>query len=201
MEAAEGTNIFVLQDRTCRFGDVTFAGATLWTDFELYNDQHRAMIVAGEKMNDFWKIRTSRYQHRFRPPHALACHRQSRAFLEREMRKPRGDGRLVIVTHHAPIPNQAQQLLRDPGTRVSDDAILTAAYRSDLTSLMWPASIDEKNALEPADLWVHGHTHESENVAVGRTRIVSNPKGYGPWMPHVRSWDNPHFDQEFVVEI
>jgi predicted phosphodiesterase len=203
MEAAEGTNVFVLQNRSLRIGDVTFAGATLWTDFELYNNQHRAMVVAGEKMNDYRKIRTGRYQHRFRPPHALARHRRSRAFFETEMRKPRGDGRLVIITHHAPMPDSAcRQPSHDPGVRLSDDEILTAAYRSDLTSLMWPApAIDGGEPLHPADLWIHGHTHESEDMTIGHTRIVSNAKGYGPWMPRERSWDNPHFNPKFVIQI
>jgi len=203
MEAAEGTNIFVLQNRSVQLGNVTFAGATLWTDFGLYNNQHRAMLVAGEKMNDFWKIRTGRYRLRFRPPHALTRHQQSRAFLEGEMRKPRSDGQLVIITHHAPIPDSSsRQPSHDPGVRLSDDEILTAAYRSDLTSLMWPTpAADGRNALHPADLWIHGHTHESENVTIGHTRIVSNAKGYGPWTPKVRSWDNSRFDPQLVIEI
>ena len=38
-------------------------------------------------MNDFKKIRTAKYVERFRPPHALARHRESRAFFESEMRR------------------------------------------------------------------------------------------------------------------
>jgi hypothetical protein len=29
-----------------------------------------------------------------------------------------------------------------------------------------------------ADLWSHGHTHDSFDYTVGRTRVLSNPKGY-----------------------
>lgn len=90
-----------------------------------------------------------------------------------------------------------------PGAKVSDEEILSAAYRSDLTSLMWPAPIANcNNALRPADLWIYGHTHESEDVVIGHTRIVSNAKGYGPWLPgRQRTWDNPKFDPHFVIEI
>ena len=28
------------------------------------------------------------------------------------------------------------------------------------------------------DLWVHGHTHNSLDYALGRTRVVVNPCGY-----------------------
>lgn len=202
MEAAEGTKVFVLQNRWIRLGEVVFAGATLWTDFELFGDVNRAMTVAADNMNDFRKIRVNRYVERFRPPHALARHRESRAFLEAELRNRRGE-KLVVATHHAPMPGRAYRLGHHyPGSRLSDEEVLTAAYRSDLTELMWPAPIaDGKNALRPADLWIHGHTHESEDVTIGHTRIVSNAKGYGPWLPKWRAWDNPRFDPNSVIEI
>lgn len=98
MEVAQGTKVFVLQDRWIRLGQVTFAGATLWTDFALFGDEHRAMRAAADCMNDFKKIRVGRYVERFRPPHALARHKRSRAFLETELRKSRGVGKLVVVT-------------------------------------------------------------------------------------------------------
>jgi Calcineurin-like phosphoesterase len=198
-QAAAGTNVSILQNDTVRIGNVTFAGATLWTDFDLFGDQSRAMRVAGDQMNDFRKIRTAHYADRFRPQHALARHIQSRAFLETEMRKPRG-GPLVVVTHHAPHPGHPSPWHQRK--RLSDEEILTAAYRSDLTSLMWPAPIEAgSNSLWSADLWIYGHTHESEDVTIGCTRVVSNAKGYGPWTPQRRAWDNSHFDPNFVIDI
>jgi predicted phosphodiesterase len=199
--AAAGTNIHVLQHDSLRIGNVTFAGATLWTDFDLFGDQHRAMMVAAQRMNDFRKIRINRYHDRFRPGHALARHLQARAFLEAEMRKPRG-GPLVVVTHHAPIPSRARRLgPYDPGARLSDEEVLTAAYRSALGLLMWPEpGANGRPQLRPADLWIYGHTHESEDTVIGATRVVSNAKGYGPWLPRQRTWDNPRFNPNFVIE-
>ena len=198
-QAAEGSKVFVLQNEAIRLGNVTFAGTTLWTDFNLFGDQRRAMAVAADRMNDFRKIRLSRYQDRFRPQHALARHMESRAFLEGEMRKTR-DGALVAVTHHAPHPGRS--FPRYQRERLSDDQILTAAYRSDLTTLMWPTPIEgTRNSLRPADLWIYGHTHQFEDVTIGSTRVVSNAKGYGPWVPQHRTWDNSRFDPNFVIEI
>jgi predicted phosphodiesterase len=196
-EAAIGTSIFVLQNDRIRLGDVTFAGATTWTDFNLFGDQRRAMAVAADRMNDFRRIRINRYADRFRPRDALARHLQARAFLEIEMRKPRG-GPLVVVTHHAPIPSRTyRQRWHDSGARLSDEEVLDAAYRSDLTALMRPAPVaDDKNALRPADVWIFGHTHESEDALIGHTRVVSNAKGYGN-----RTWDNRHFDPYFTIEV
>lgn len=90
-------------------------------------------------------------------------------------------------THHAPIPSLAHWP-GYPGSQLSDGEVLAAAYRSDLTSLMWPAPIgDGKSALKPADVWIFGHTHETENIVIGATRVVSNGKGYGPWLPKIRT--------------
>jgi Calcineurin-like phosphoesterase len=151
MEAAQGTKVFVLQNRWIQLGDVTFAGATLWTDFSLFGDQRRAMVVAADRMNDYRKIRTARYLERFRPVHALARHRESRAFLEAQMCR---GGPLVVVTHHAPMPGRGYRLAPHyPGTRLSDEEVLTAAYRTDLTELMWPAPIwSGFETRRPADL-------------------------------------------------
>ncbi|MBR0695336.1 metallophosphoesterase [Bradyrhizobium lablabi] len=195
-EAAMGSHISVVQNETVQLGNVVFAGATLWTDFNLFGDQRRAFGVAADRMNDFKKIRMNAYLDRFRPKYALHRHLASRAFLEREMRKARS-GKLVIVTHHAPFFSGA--LLSNTPT---EDEILTAAYRSDLTALMSPARDDGRGALRPADLWVYGHTHESFDALIGATRVVSNSKGYGPWLPsRQQTWDNPNFNPHFVVEI
>lgn len=195
-DAAVGTNVHVLENETVRIGDVTFAGATLWTDFALNGDAHRAMVTAADRMNDYKKIRIAAYQRRFLPHHGLTRHLKSKAFLKAEMRKPRSEGKLAVVTHHAPVPevsHEAGGSGNDPG--------LAPAYRSDLTSLMSPIPDDGRGALRPPDLWVYGHTHESFDAVIGETRVVSNAKGYGPWLPQRRGWDNAHFDPNFVIEV
>jgi predicted phosphodiesterase len=196
MAAAAGTNVHVLENKTLRIGDVVFAGATLWTDFALNGDAHGAMITAGNRMNDFKKIRISNYEQRFLPHHALTRHFKSVAFLRDEMRKPRGDDRLVVVTHHAPVRQMSPE-----AQRPESDRALDPAYRSDLTRLMVSAPDDGRGALRPADLWLYGHTHESFDAVIGDTRVVSNAKGYGPWMPRERTWDNPDFNERFIIEI
>jgi len=193
--AAEGSNVHVLQDQAVEIAGVAFAGATLWTDFELYGDARSAMLVAEELMNDFRRVRVRGYAERFRPQHALARHRASRAFLETEMRRTR-TGPLVVVTHHAPTRGPTER----PAVPTGYD-LLDAAYRSDLTAMMLAAPDDGTGALRPADLWVHGHTHESFDEVVGMTRVVSQAKGYGPWPGREQTWDNPGFDPAFVVHV
>jgi hypothetical protein len=38
-------------------------------------------------------------------------------------------------------------------------------------------------------------------TASRETHVVSNAKGYGPWPPRKRTWDNADFDPNFIVEI
>jgi hypothetical protein len=44
-EAADGSQIFILERSSIRLGDVSFVGATTWTDFALFGDPDRAMRV------------------------------------------------------------------------------------------------------------------------------------------------------------
>ena len=61
---------------------------------------------------------------------------------------------------------------------------MNGAFVSDLSEVI--------ERREP-DLWVHGHVHDSFDYQVGRTRVVSNPKGY--------EHENPSFVPGLVVEV
>ncbi len=56
-QAAVGTSIHILQNDAILIDHVLFAGATLWTDFELFGNRDHAMKRASEVMNDYRKIR------------------------------------------------------------------------------------------------------------------------------------------------
>jgi predicted phosphodiesterase len=195
--AAAGSRVIVMQDDVVTIGTTTFVAATFWTDFELFGDADRAMRVAGDKMNDYKKIRQDMYRRKLRPADTRARHFRSRALFEAQMRKSRV-GPLVAISHHAPFPGAAVAALQSRD--LSSDEILTAAYRSDLTRLMMPAPDDGRGPLVPADLWVFGHTHETVDEKIGSTRVVSCAKGYGPWRAG-ESWENQDFDPKFVIEI
>lgn len=179
--AAAGTRIHVLQNDTITIEGITFVGATLWTDFDLFGNPDHAMAVAGESMNDYRKIRKRNYELRLRPKDTVKRHIESRNFIVRELRKP---GRHVVVTHHGPVPEAAQ--------RGFESDINSAAYVSDLRPLI------EEIAPE---LWIYGHTHESRDFMVDSTRVVSNAKGYGPWLPRETICDNASFDPTLIIEI
>ena len=46
-------------------------------------------------------------------------------------------------------------------------------------------------------LWLHGHTHDSFDYRIARTRIVANPRGYAP--NGLR--ENERFDVALVVSV
>jgi predicted phosphodiesterase len=78
---------------------------------------------------------------------------------------------------------------RAPGT---ENDIITAAYVN---------SNDFADIVTSFDLYVYGHTHETRDFMFKNTRVVSNGKGYGPWLPRDPTWDNANFDPSFIIEI
>lgn len=155
--AASIPDVHFLENRAVALDGVTFLGATLWSDFG--GADPRLMKKAPTMMTDYAVIADAAGpQHRLTPERILAEHRQSLAFLDRELRA-RDPARTVVVTHHAPS-------LRSSGCKGEDWDRL---YGSDLDALIEQCG--------PA-LWIHGHVHESFEYAIGRTTVACNPRGY-----------------------
>jgi 3',5'-cyclic AMP phosphodiesterase CpdA len=162
-EAAAGIeNFHFLENDEVKIGDVVFAGATLWTDFELMG--HRPFVVSYCEltMNDYYEIALARKPRRvrLRVPHTVKFHRESRRFIENFLDRHDGSP-TVVVTHHAPSRYSI-------APRFEND-ISSAAFASDLAAL-----IIERG---PA-LWVHGHVHDLFDYTLGKTRVLCNPRGY-----------------------
>ncbi len=140
---------------------VRFLGTTLWTDYRYSagQTQRQLMAHAEMRMQDHRVIRTK--EGRFTPAHALRDHELSRVWLERELAKP-FNGKTVVLSHHAPHP-----LSVHPRYLAADALATNAAYVSDLEPL-----------LHKADVWCHGHVHDSFDYHVAGCRIVANPRGY-----------------------
>lgn len=179
-EVAAGIeNLHFLENDEVRIGDVVFAGATLWTDFELMG--HRPFVVSycERMMNDYHEIALTREQRRIRlrVPHTVKFHRESRKFIEGFLERHRGS-RTVVVTHHAPSRYSIPPCF--------ENDISSAALASDLAALI----IDRGPVL-----WVHGHVHDQFGYKLGKTRVLCNPRGY----PGEPSFED--FDFAKVVEI
>jgi predicted phosphodiesterase len=162
-------------------GNVRIIGATLWTDFKIFGDYASHSKVAAYYMNDYRMIRGSDTI-RLTPQETALRHRDSRQFIKAELKKP-FHGKTIVVTHHLPS-------MRSVAKRYKDD-LLTPAFAS---------AIDELLDMG-AELWVHGHTHDSCDYVIGRTRVVCNPRGYSSFAGPTFGMENKAFDPNKVVEI
>ena len=157
-EAAAGTPVTFLDNDTIDFGGVRFLGTTLWTDYrlELNRTQRQLMENAELRINDHYQIHVG--DAKFTAQQALDEHELSRAWLEQELNK-HYDGKTVVISHHGPHPLSVHP-------RYIGEA-LNAAFVSNLSEL-----------LPKADLWIHGHVHDSFDYSILGCRVVANPAGY-----------------------
>lgn len=176
---------FLEKDETVIAG-VRFLGATMWTDFELYETPERSMQVASLYMNDYRLIEYTREpRRRFSAEITRAIHKDSRAWLEAALAEP-FDGPTVVVTHTCPHQLSVHE-------QYAGDA-LNPAFTSDLSPVI--------ERFQP-DVWIHGHTHSSFDYVVPetQTRVVCNPRGY------VRRWnmgyevENMMFQRYKVIDV
>ena len=173
---ARGTNVHVLENEVVEIGNVTFLGATLWTDFRLNGDVTLAEAAAQTGMTDFQRISVLPSCRLFRPKDARQIHMQSMGWLAQQVQRARGKN-VVVVTHHAPS-------IRSIPLGFCNHW-LNPAFASNLESFVAKSGVK---------LWTHGHVHSRSDYVVGTTRIVVNPRGF-PGQAQTS------FDPELVVEV
>jgi predicted phosphodiesterase len=182
---ADGTAVHFLDDNAMTLGGVRFLGSTLWTDYRVSGESQAAAMEAAEAVVlDHQRVSTQSGP--FRAQQALDQHLSSRDWLEQELSK-NGAARTVVITHHAPHPGSIHP--RYAGNPIN------GAFVSDLTDLV-----------ERADLWLHGHVHDSFDYRVGSCRVVCNPRGYAHNRKTVFSagdlqFENPAFRSDLIVEL
>lgn len=184
-EAARGSKVHYLEGNEYVLDGVRFLGCCLWTDYLLYPEmREQAMQECETRLLDHRAIRSG--DGMFSAADALRLHRASRAWLEAKLDQA-FDGPTVVVTHHGPHPGSIHP--RYAGM------LLNAGFVSDLTPL-----------LGKAQLWIHGHVHDSFDYVVAGTRIVANPRGYAlnrlaAGSPEQLAWENPAFNAGLTLEI
>jgi predicted phosphodiesterase len=182
---ATGTAVRFLDNDAVTLGDVRFLGSTLWTDYRVSGDpQPAAMEAAEATVLDHQRIGTRLGP--LRAAQALDEHSRSRDWLRRELSRS-GAARTVVITHHAPHPGSIHP--RYAGNPVN------GAFVSDLTELVGHA-----------DLWLHGHVHDSFDYRVGGCRVVCNPRGYAQNRKTVSDpgdllFENLAFRPDLVIDL
>lgn len=195
--ASKYDNIHLLDRGRVVVDDVLFVGATLWTDFMYstpdgdYIKHHLVLKEAVEHMPEYREIMLD--GRRLKPLDTIGFFREEHAYIRdvlsaenEDLAKQMGRANIrkkIVVTHHLP----------------SDKSVHPRHARSMLAS-SYASRIDNTVAL--ADLWIHGHTHESCDYVVNgpeghASRVVCNPRGYsGKGVP-----ENMHYKPDLVVNI
>jgi Icc-related predicted phosphoesterase len=157
-------NVYFLEQSKKEICDVTFIGATLWTDM---NDGDRnTLLIIKEMMNDYRVIRNStRNYARLSPSDTVIRHKNTLNYIKSAI-KSDPNKKYVVVGHHAPSKKSVKP-------RYAEDIEMNGAYSSDLEDFI--------KSFPQIVLWTHGHTHDSFDYYIDNTRIVCNPRGYDGW--------------------
>jgi predicted phosphodiesterase len=174
--AAAGTDVRVLENGRADLGEVTFLGATLWTDFALQGTAPLSEFYAENGMSDYHVIKTWPPAGKLRPRQTRERHQATVQWL-REQVPAAASRKLVIVTHHLPSHRSIPE-----------------RYRGDLLNPAYASNLDALVVESRARLWVHGHVHQSADYLLGETRVVANPRGYP-------GEDTGGFRPDLVIEV
>jgi len=179
--AATRLGIHLLDCGTLILDGVRFLGCTLWTDFDLFGAARRgeSMAACARTLFDYRHIRSG--PDIIDPEMTRQRHLRERAWLEAALvQAPGGAWRsTVVVTHMVPsLLSTAQRY---------QDQLLSAGFVTHLDDLV-----------RRADVWIHGHTHDSYRYRLGGCELVCNPRGYPRRRP---GFENSGFDERLVVPL
>lgn len=175
-EETKNSNIFLLENETIEINNVSFYGATLWTDFEINGQSRIAGYECEQVMTDFKKIRIEPRFSKIRHTDLIHIHKRTIKWLTESLTNSLNK-KNIVITHHAPSIKSTADIYKDK--------LLTAAYASNL-----------ENVIEnyKPHLWIHGHIHKSSDYKIGSCRVICNPYGY----PDER---NKEFKEDLIIEL
>ncbi len=160
-ECAKHQNVYFLENDIKEIGDVTFVGATLWTDCN--EGDPMTLHCLRDMMNDFRIIRDdSKGYCSLRPATMMYRHHQTLSYFKAVI-DDRKDKKIVVVGHHAPSFNSV-------APEFHDAFLMNGGYASELSEFI----LDRPQI----KLWTHGHMHHRLDYMLGDTRIFANPRGY-----------------------
>lgn len=166
-------NVHLLEKQRFDLGDVTFLGATMWTDCNRGNPITMATLASG--MNDYRTItycKDGTYR-KLQPKDTARIHQETKDWLREELLGLQ-DRKVVVVTHHAPSHRSVSDHYRG-------DSHMNGGYVSDLSDII----LDNPQI----KYWVHGHTHDPFDYAVGDCRVLCNPRGYKGYEVRAEEFD------------
>ena len=160
-ECTRYPNINFLERDIKVINEVSFIGATLWTDCNR-NDRLTVLTLNG-MMNDYRVIRNDEHGYsRLHPDSTIQRHHQTIGYLKSVLADLK-DKKVVFVGHHGPSAKSTHP-------KYQYETHMNGGYRSDLDEFI----MDHPQIT----LWTHGHMHDPFDYMIGSTRVVCNPRGY-----------------------
>jgi predicted phosphodiesterase len=160
-ELSKYPNIYMLEQDTKVIDDVTFVGATLWTDMNK-GDPLTMHAIEG-MMNDFRIIKNDKRNYAPMSARDVASRHARTLGYFRSVLAEQHDRKFVVVGHHSPSFQSMHPMYQA-------QTLMNGGYHSDLSEFI----LDHPQI----KLWTHGHTHHPFDYVIGETRVVCNPRGY-----------------------
>jgi len=154
-------NVYFLENDTKIIDDVTFVGATLWTDMNK-GDPLTMHAIEG-MMNDFRIIKNDKRNYAPMSARDVASRHARTLGYFRSVLAEQHDRKFVVVGHHSPSFQSMHPMYQA-------QTLMNGGYHSDLSEFI----MDHPQI----KLWTHGHTHHPFDYVIGETRVVCNPRGY-----------------------
>ena len=170
-------NVYFLENDLKVINDITFIGATLWTDCN--KGDPLTLHALTDMMNDYRIIRNDdKGFSKLRPANTMHRHQQTLSYLKQVLPDLK-DSKVVFVGHHTPSHQSIHE-------KYKKDHLMNGGYHSDLSEFI----LDHPQIT----LWTHGHTHEPFDYMIGETRIVCNPRGYSGHDEHADHFELKYLD-------
>ena len=154
--------IYFLQNDTVEINGIRFLGTTGWSRMLSLGieKQLEAKYLVGYSINDF---RLIGYEDRlFNVDDCIELGEQQYEWLNAELSKETDCKLTVVITHFSPSLK-----------------LRNTQFPIDEMSAYFHASFDDLIEQYQPDIWMFGHTHANFDIHMGKTRVISNQKGYG----------------------
>ncbi len=221
-EAADALDIHWLEEDAVVIDGVQFLGATMWTDFRLFEVPGRPLQMTADEAKPLLQRRMIDFSLiRFRDPgygQDVGHHAEDEVehgdehFDEHGRHSMSGAGRngerVFTPDDSVSIHRRSREwLARQLGTPFEGPRVVVShhlpSWRSVAPAFLRAVSnasfaSDLEDLFGPVALWVHGHTHHSFDYRVGATRVVANPRGY-PMKEG--GFENPRFQPALLVDL
>jgi Icc-related predicted phosphoesterase len=162
-ECARYPNVYFLEREIKVINEVSFIGATLWTDCN--KSDPLTLHALSDMMNDYRVIRNDDLNYsKLRPAHTVKRHQETLGYLKAVLPDIKYN-KIVFVGHHAPSAMSTHDRYKH-----NVHSIMNGGYHSELSEFI----LNHPEIV----LWTHGHMHDPFDYMIGTTRVVCNPRGY-----------------------